>query len=343
MAVGQGGSTGRTHAQQTTNNIFERLEQMGNETVTSDTFLHNSLTSINATLKTLTNEVNDLKRKQNRDHSPATIKRRKLTSASSGNDSSDSDNNDELDQFLEESREAPDREEWSELQDFFQNADETGDAIHEDLANVANKALRSKSKPEKTKLLQDKHKRPVNVENLQIPRVDEQVWKQLKKDTKSYDFAVQKCQQGMCLALIPTLKALELLKQPQPQIATVKDLVGDIFKCLAQTIVRSNENRMEKIKKDLLPIFKPLCDNTPSATNLFGDKLNENIKQLKENRTSLTSNREPFLGKRGGGSYNRNRTFNKYQYSTTMAYPPRTNQNYTGRQRGKGIQKNMKK
>lgn len=139
------------------------------------------------------------------------------------------------------------------------------------------------------------------MENLQIPRVDEQVWKQLKKDTKSYDFAVQKCQQGMCLALIPTLKALELLKQPQPQIATVKDLVGDIIKCLAQTIVRSNENRMEKIKKDLLPIFKPLCDNTPSATNLFGDKLNENIKQLKENRTSLTSNREPFLGKRGGG------------------------------------------
>lgn len=97
--------------------------------------------------------------------------------------------------------EAPDGDEWSELQVFFQNVDEIGDAIHEDLANVANKALRSKSEPEKTKQMQEKHKRPKNVENLQIPKVDEQLWMQLKRVSKSYDFAIQKCQQGMWMAL----------------------------------------------------------------------------------------------------------------------------------------------
>jgi hypothetical protein len=83
----------------------------------------------------------------------------------------------------------------------------------------------------------------------------------------------------MSMAMIPTLKALELLKQPQPQKLAVKDLVGDIFKCLAQTTVHSNESRMENILKYLLPTFKPLQPQ-------FGDKC---ITQLKEQNKSYIS------------------------------------------------------
>ncbi|KAH3775177.1 hypothetical protein DPMN_176576 [Dreissena polymorpha] len=50
--------------------------------------------------------------------------------------------------------------------------------------------------------------------------------------------------------------------------------------------------QQEKIKTQLLPSFKALCKITPSATLLFGDKLEEELKKLKEPKITLTN--QPF-------------------------------------------------
>ena len=86
-----------------------------------------------------------------------------------------------------------------------------------------------------------------------------------------------------------------------------RELEADTFKILTQGIVTSNENRREKIKQNLLPNYRKLCDNPPSATKLFGDKLEEDIKKMKESKTKLTpflqSQNKHFLSKRGEGSW----------------------------------------
>lgn len=59
------------------------------------------------------------------------------------------------------------------------------------------------------------------------------VWRQLRKETKSYDFAMQKCQQAMCLAMVPTLKALQTLTEKNPNMLTLKNMLA-IQRIIAQ-------------------------------------------------------------------------------------------------------------
>ena len=53
--------------------------------------------------------------------------------------------------------------------------------LEDGLAKMANDALRGKAQPEKLKKLAEKYKRPANVENLQVPKVEETLWRQLRK------------------------------------------------------------------------------------------------------------------------------------------------------------------
>ena len=106
-------------------------------------------------------------------------------------------------------------------------------------------------------------------------------------------------------ALVPIIKLMQTVRKEGNK--ETRELVADTFKILMQGIVTSNENRREKIKKNLLPNYRKLCDNPPSATKLFGDKLEEDIKKMKESKTKLTpflqSQNKHFLSKRGGGSW----------------------------------------
>ncbi|KAH3695217.1 hypothetical protein DPMN_082674 [Dreissena polymorpha] len=137
--------------------------------------------------------------------------------------------------------------------------------------------------------MQDKHKRSRNIKNLQIPKVDEQIWRQLRPKTKAYDYAIQKCQQEIATALVPSIKALQLLKEKEPNVQQLREFVGDIFKSLANTITTTNQTRMDKITRDLLPTYKPICEYTPSATHLFGDRLQKKLNKLTEQKTQLTT------------------------------------------------------
>ncbi|WAQ99022.1 hypothetical protein MAR_023395 [Mya arenaria] len=152
--------------------------------------------------------------------------------------------------------------------------------------------------------LQNKHKRPKNIENLEVTKVDEILWNQLKPETKAY-------------ALVPVVGLMQTTKTDCNK--ENKELVGDVFKILAQRVVSSNENRRQKIKKQFTTGIQKLCDNPHSAAMLFGDKLEEDIKKMKETKAKLTPNQpnKPFIEKRTGAPIN-NRKF--------TAYPPRNNQ-----------------
>ena len=132
--------------------------------------------------------------------------------------------------------------------------------------------------------------------------MDDFLWKQLKRDTKSHDYSLQRMQLPLCHALVPTLKALQIIKEAPSDVSAVKPLLGDIFKILTHAVVKCNEARANRIKNELQPQFRSLVDNTPSSTKLFGDKLPDDIRNLKEARSTVTmvTSPTPFLSKRGG-------------------------------------------
>ena len=80
-----------------------------------------------------------------------------------------------------------DENEWEDITDFLIEDKEQGEPIPDQLALLANKSRRCKSVDEKLKELRSKHKRPENVENMQITKVDDILWSQLRPETKAFD------------------------------------------------------------------------------------------------------------------------------------------------------------
>lgn len=183
------------------------------------------------------------------------------------------------------------------LMDFFEDENETGAAISDQLAVLSNKALRVPSKEEKVTEIKSKHKRPSNVDCLQVPMVNDQLWRQLPPQVKALDFLLQKTQKNYSLALVPVLKAMdELKKEGHPKM---KELIGDTFKLLTNAFVTTSQVRRDRIRKELLPLYRSVCKAEPSTAHLFGDKVEEELKKVRDNKQQIT-HRRPFLGKRQG-------------------------------------------
>ncbi|XP_060579176.1 uncharacterized protein LOC132736112 [Ruditapes philippinarum] len=231
-----------------------------------------------------------------------------VTSACSSQMIADTENESDIDDFLrEEKDEESDNEAGTfleDLDDFFSLQQITGEEVSDHLASITNKALRvsDKKDAEKIKEFREKYKRPKNVENLQVPTVEEVVWRQLQPNTKQADFLLQKVTGNYGLALTPILRALDLLKTKGSQ-EDITNCLMDTFKILCLTFKATNTSRGERIRRDIQPQFKAICDIEPSATQLFGDNLQETLKKLKTTKVKLgnlshTTSR-PFLSKRG--------------------------------------------
>lgn len=97
----------------------------------------------------------------------------------------------------------------NELEEFL------GEEVSEQLSRMTNKALRDTDKKdaERLKEFKETYQRPKNVDSLQIPAVDEVIWRQLQSNTKNVDFMLQKVTGNYSLALTPLLKSTICIKQ----------------------------------------------------------------------------------------------------------------------------------
>lgn len=331
LAESQGGSD--DDSQRYRANVLDTVSQMGQETVTSPesdfTRLSTSICSLAETVNSMKRDIENMKSGQ----SPGDFPNKRPRTESYNESDSD------VETFFQNQQDevtSGETDEWLDMADFFESEEEAGEDIISELASLANSSLRGKAKREKLKQLETKHKRPKNVENLQVLKVDEMLWRQLRPQTKSYDFSMQKMQKLLCLALVPTLKLMQHFKMGGEK-QEARELVGDIYKALIQGYVDSNDSRREKIRNDVLPQYKKLCEEPSSSNKLFGDKLEESIKKMKETTTSLTRNitmshRKPFLLNRGG-RINAQIKGNKKTYAPNF-FPPgqRTNKPYKQQQ-----------
>lgn len=231
---------------------------------------------------------------------------------------SDAEHDDDIDLFMtEETTENEEEDEdptLAELEGYFCDNEETGPDVGERTAKITNEALRGqkrKEDDEKMKELAKEHKRPKNVENLQVPKVDDILWRQLKRETKTIDFIQQKATSTYNLALTPLVRALDKLKQKE--YAEAVPHMTATFKILCLAVKQTTHARRERIKREVDPQFKSICEQEATATHLFGENLPEQVKKLNSVK-QLTRRNGSFLGRRGGHnhSYHNHHSYHRY-------------------------------
>ena len=115
---------------------------------------------------------------------------------------------------------------------------------------------------------------------MQVPKVDDLLWRQLKSETKTIDFIQQKATANYNLIMTPLLKALDLFKQKDQQKAAI-GFVTDAYKMLGLTVKQTKHARRETIRKELQPQFRSICEQETSPKHLFGENLAEAIKNFR--------------------------------------------------------------
>lgn len=186
------------------------------------------------------------------------------------------------------------------------------------MATVVNRILWEDPNKDKFKELKEKYKRPANVDNMQVPTIDNTLWRVLDRQTRAVDLQLQRDMGSLTTCMIPVLHILDSLQNPtgnqKEDIKKIKGLAGDTFKLMSHFIVANLQQRKEKIKKEkhLKPRVKAILkETTSSSTQLPGDKLKEEMKVLSEKAISLTtdggtdksgyrSSQQSFLSRRGG-------------------------------------------
>lgn len=254
---------------------------------------------------------------------------------------------DELDKFLEQAEETSEDNPYAELEDFFQVDDGTGEAVGEHIAGISNRALRgtkTKKEEEKFQKIMQKHLRPKNIENLQVPKVDDLLWRQLKRDVKQVDYVQQQAVAAYGQAMVPLIKIMEATEKHDKTV-NIPSLVSDTFKMLSWNIKQTNLKRLERIQKELQPKYRSICQDGPSATKLLGDNFQEAAKKLETTRGNLTVSAGHFLGKRGGDrNHQSSHKFSKqsqgYNYKQHQKGPRYNNYNSNN---SKGQQNNFRK
>ena len=202
----------------------------------------------------------------------------------------------ELDNILSDgelaSEDESDDDILKELKLVFKGTEKSGPAIDKGLADVVNEGLRSVGQSEEVKKLREKFIRPSNVDNLQVPKVEPIIWRNLSDKGKATDAAVQKAMSKFMPGLTAIVQQLELINKHKkelkkiPVFKEIKKLSTEAVSALSHAVSASCQQRKDAIKSELDSKFHSLCEpaHPVSATQLFGDNLNAELKELDDSK-----------------------------------------------------------
>ena len=100
-----------------------------------------------------------------------------------------------------------------ELKSVFKGTEKSRPAIDKGLAEVVNEGLRSAGKSEGVKKLREKFIRPSNVDNLQVPKVETIIWRNISDKGKATDAAVKKDVSKFMPGLTAIVQQLKLINK----------------------------------------------------------------------------------------------------------------------------------
>ncbi|XP_060603383.1 uncharacterized protein LOC132756348 isoform X2 [Ruditapes philippinarum] len=320
-----------------------------------------SVAEMHKSMQALKDDVNDLKRKTttNMDDGQSSAKRVCEQKSDSETDSEElqeetdahstqGKDNDDIDIFLsgEHSNDEDDASFLQDLEEFYTEDSEVGPEVDEKLAHLTTSALQAnlKEKDEaKIKEIKDRQKRPKNTPWLQVPQIDDFLWRRLNPKVKAADYILQRCHGSMAATLVPLTKALGQVQNSNNK--ELKQNIGDAFKLLTNAINKNIQTRRERIRRTVHPRYRnAIQKHQHSAGKLFGDNLQEEAKSLiSESRVNLMYNstgqtQQSFLDQRRGPRYHgpnrQNNQHNNQHKQNFNNYPKKMgHQNRGGKQK----------
>lgn len=175
----------------------------------------------------------------------------------------------------------------SELEECFGSSEKCGDEIMDKLAKVTNEGLRTKLDGSKIKDATEKYLRPRNVENLKTPRVNNEIWRHLSRNTRNQDLKLSRTQTLVCKAIIPQLHLIDIImkKQNAKEKITAKEIAKfamDSLKIMTFAYCDMSYRRREVIiQPGKNEDFQSLCSHDhPVTDNLFGDDLEKAVEGI---------------------------------------------------------------
>ena len=161
----------------------------------------------------------------------------------------------------------------AELENFFELGSQVGQDISEGFAKIINRSVRARPNDEHLKELSKKYYRPANVPNLEVPRLNPEVWEQLRKGSLIVDSLLQKIQTLLSKAISIMLHILDKVGSEQGgQTEDHLQEMSDCLRCLGAMFSLLNHTRKDLVRNDAGEPLSRLCTwETPVGTDKLFD------------------------------------------------------------------------
>ena len=193
----------------------------------------------------------------------------------------------QIDEFIQPKKPVSDEginnDSFKSLVQEFSVTEKTSPATDANLEEIKVKSLLNEKLPkEKLNEVQAKYLRPENCTNLVAPKINKQIWQQLRQETRNTDSAFHKGQSLLISGLYVVLQMCNSSSGEQKNALTHTAVL------LLSANRDLNLKRRDLIRPDLNKQYASLCNpSTTISTFLFGDDLNKEVEELtKSNKLS---------------------------------------------------------
>lgn len=236
----------------------------------------------------------------------------------------------------EESEGEPDL--YADISAFFVEEEELAKPVSEPTAKLVNSALRTSISHVREKELAAKVLRPANCEGLVVPKVNVEVWREIRKEAREEDGAMQKIQGLLHKGLGPLVAVMDTLRERKEKVLVGQ--LGEAFRLLALASTRLTQKRREQLAPELDPAIRAIClPSRPVTSQLFGDDLPKALREIREGRqvsTKITTGNtgNPNLGARARPSYRQSSQSSQHGRQDYRQAKPRGRGAFLGRRGG---------
>ncbi len=196
-------------------------------------------------------------------------------------------------------------EDDNDLLDFFGTQEAMGPDTTEKLSSAANKGFRSLANDKKLKDLAEAYPTPANCKGMKVPKVNQELWSQIRKYSRAREIKLQSIQESITRAAVPLIRLLENQLTPDVRTHAVA-----AFKLVANANAEMSMKRREMLVGELPQTYKHLGSPNNEVTEwLFGDDLPKKVKELQEaqklsvslgpqgyKKKPFTPNKTPYKG-----------------------------------------------
>ena len=180
-------------------------------------------------------------------------------------------------------------DEWLDLTSFFEDKEEKGEDLSEEVAGVVNRGVGSTMTEQQIKSVVEKVLIPKNCGNLRVPKCNEEVWTVLPEGAKMNDRKLTRSMEILVKSISLTAQTLDMTlkakkKGEKLSVQEVITTMSTQLKLGAALFQELKQRRKYSMKNNLDGPLRKLCQLTTNESNelLFGNKLQETVKGMIE-------------------------------------------------------------